>query len=81
MDIQERAKVKILEHKLDSIRQFVRSREIDDPIIRKMFSNIINIIERYEIVTSDWTPSEPLVNEVNDSVMETLIDEKEEQDV
>lgn len=62
MTEQIAAEATVLYHKLDRIRSHIRTRlEVVDPVTAAELNYILNMIEEWEYVPSNWTLSEPIV--------------------
>lgn len=63
--MQSMAETRILEFKLDKIRNHINSRlNIVDPICRNELSIIMSLIEKYEVVPADWKLETSLVTNI-----------------
>lgn len=58
------AEKKVLEFKLDTIRNYINSRlsTISDPIVSNELKSILSLIGKYETVPPNWELSTPIVD-------------------
>ena len=60
--IQTMAEIKILEYKLNKIRNYILKRIPEvDPIMKAELSSILDLISIYESVPADWKLDQPLI--------------------
>lgn len=66
--IQLNAQKIILEFKLNKIRDHIRNRlsMIEDVVVKNELQCVLNMIEKFEIVPSDWNLTEPIVKDVKE---------------